>query len=416
MHIGLGVAWLWAARQRREEIGRWRRGEGWRRRDEVEEEFKVSIVVPMKGEKEGVEENVLSHTQSAFKGRSELILAVEDESDPAAEIASRIKQRSHIPCTIVWSGPPEGSSHKAKAMVTGVDCASEDADFVLFHDDDAVSHPMVCTSLVNCFRRKTRPLLATGYPFDLPPATGGSILCHAILSYHAVLGIAFSQGEVSLHVWGGCMLLPGQLLKAPTSPARQRLLCGGYSDDLILASLAKELGMTIACPGSAVLPSPVPGSPGVASWWSFLRRQIFVLDTYASEVNKRVNRSLLVGLAALSSLATWPLLSLPIDLARSSPRRIAPLAISLGSVAFSTFSSMRMYRSLAALWRSFAPEGWWRHVDLSGLRPHKLALGVLTTFAAVPFVCVATLVKDDIVWGDIRYRKRRGSVTPIARA
>jgi hypothetical protein len=61
---------------------------------------------------------------------------------------------------------------------------------------------------------------------------------------------------------------------------------GAYSDDLILAALAGARRQRILCPGAAVFPTALEPRCSAAQAWNYLRRQLFVLDTYTSPHNR----------------------------------------------------------------------------------------------------------------------------------
>ena len=76
---------------------------------------------------------------------------------------------------------------------------------------------------------------------------------------------------------------------------------GGYSDDLIVASCCGEHRLRILCPPSAIFPQPLEGDVSWGRYWNYLRRQLFVMDTYVSAHNRRVNHCMLL----LHPLLSW---------------------------------------------------------------------------------------------------------------
>jgi hypothetical protein len=73
----------------------------------------------------------------------------------------------------------------------------------------------------------------------------------------------------------------------PPSPASQLWREGGYSDDLLLAALAARDGLPVATHRAALLPQLLQAAPGWAAYWNYLRRQIWVLDTYGDDHCRR---------------------------------------------------------------------------------------------------------------------------------
>ena len=51
-----------------------------------------------------------------------------------------------------------------------------------------------------------------GYPFDIPQP-GAGLPTYCVMAYHLPLVVAFSLKPRIQFVWGGCMLLPLQLLR-----------------------------------------------------------------------------------------------------------------------------------------------------------------------------------------------------------
>lgn len=84
-------------------------------------------------------------------------------------------------------------------------------------------------------------------------------------------------------------------------PGTQAWSEGGYSDDLIVASSCGEHGLPIACPSSAIFPQLLDGDVSARRYWNYLRRQLYVMDTYVSAHNRRVNH----GMLLLHPLLSW---------------------------------------------------------------------------------------------------------------
>jgi len=83
------------------------------------------------------------------------------------------------------------------------------------------------------------------------------------------------------------MLLPASHF-APDGCVTRAWGDGAYSDDLILASLAGALQRRILCPGAAVFPIHLEPRCTAQQAWNYLRRQLFVLDTYMFPHNRCV--------------------------------------------------------------------------------------------------------------------------------
>lgn len=151
---------------------------------------------------------------------------------------------------------------------------------------------------------------------------GAGLPAYASLAYHLPLSIAFSTRRRAPFVWGGCMLLrarelagdPRGLLKArarqhacarrhacprlracprcgalllrpaatiaPSTHTPQAWRDGGYSDDMLLAAACSAAGLPVATHRAALLPQLLGPGGGWRGYWNYLRRQLYVLDTY----------------------------------------------------------------------------------------------------------------------------------------
>lgn len=94
-----------------------------------------------------------------------------------------------------------------RSLCHGIRAACATSKYVLCLDDDVQLHRSTLTDLVTRLERDPTFFMATGYPFDVP-AAGAGLLAYCVLVYHLPLLIAFATSDVTLNVWGGCMLLP----------------------------------------------------------------------------------------------------------------------------------------------------------------------------------------------------------------
>jgi hypothetical protein len=137
-------------------------------------------------------------------------------------------------------------------------------------------------------------------------------------AYHLPLMVAFSHGTVSKNVWGGCMLVPAHHC-APGGSVARAWGDGAYSDDLILAALAGALRLRVLCPGAAAFPISLEPACSAAQAWNYLRRQLYVLDTYTSAHNRCVNHALLLATVAAAAALLVPL---PVMALHAAVRRL----------------------------------------------------------------------------------------------
>jgi hypothetical protein len=77
-------------------------------------------------------------------------------------------------------------------------------------------------------------------------------------------------------VWrSGCMMLRTAELKADCCGVLSAYRNGGYSDDLILASICNKTGRAIACPAQALFVNYMDPTGSTAKYWNYLRRQLY---------------------------------------------------------------------------------------------------------------------------------------------
>ena len=352
------------------------------------------------------------------------------------------------------------------------------------------------------------------------PAGGASLPAYAALAYHLPLSIVFSLRRRAPFVWGGCMMLRARELAAHHGGrgALRAWRDGGYSDDLLLAALCARERLPVATHRAALLPQLLPRRFGWGAYWNYLRRQIYVLDTYDTDHCRRLNHGLLaahtwastcVGLALPSAAAQLACLAAPRAGAaaalagRAAALKLAALAAAaassggqgaaasaaaagvltaLGAVAERASAAGAALAAVGSCPASVvAPWGgprWWQPAALSlfvgvmcaaqcalawmgsqsvammaalseeggsggvggssgsGAKRSKASsssgsaavlaqaapmcwarawLGILVESFVLPACVALTLLRDEIEWAGIAYRKRRGRVTVVSR-
>jgi hypothetical protein len=63
---------------------------------------------------------------------------------------------------------------------------------------------------------------------------------------------------------------------------------------LVLGAYCVENGLSIGLPASALYPQLLPPNTTLSQYWNYLRRQLFVLDTYYNESNRVANHTLML--------------------------------------------------------------------------------------------------------------------------
>ena len=403
----------------------------------------VAVVMPVKGVHAESMSNWRTQLVSDYRGRVDYVFVVERASDPAAPVARRLcAERDDA--RLVVAGSSSSCSQKIYSMLAGVRAAPEDAEFILFLDDDIRVHRNTVGTLVESMQTHApRMFLSNGFPFDLPSADG-PFANYLTMVYHLVLLVAFSQGEWTKNVWGGCMILRADDLRGNAHGCVDKYRDGGYSDDLILAALCDEHGRTVGCPADAIFPQRMCGRQSTWQWWNYLRRQLFVMDTYATPHNRAVNHGMLLALSYLSAAVTSAMAFAAAHLATaawmacvqsvqnerglddvsfawitSAPwtwtfrasTRAALSAATFAAFAAALSGAREMYAQMGEMARLLGDEDAPRAVR--EIRWRRVAAAFWVTYSLVPLASVVTLLKPTVEWAGIRYRKRRGKVTRI---
>jgi len=336
---------------------------------------------------------------------------------------------------LLVAGSSTSCSQKIHSMLAGALASDEDTTFVLFLDDDIRTHRNTIGVLVRSMtaalhvknkKRKT-PFLTNGFPMDLP-SRSSPFANYLTFVYHLVLLIAFSQGEVAKNVWGGCMMLRRESLAKDEHGFVTAYKRGGYSDDLILASACDEHDEIVGCPHEAVFPQRLDETQTLRQWWNYVRRQLFVMDTYANDWNRNVNHGMLFVLTYLSLATTVALVLCGAHLFLFVAARVfffkdenakfvhPPPPPTLSFATFFCFAlalsaARRMYHDTGKLVAALGDADAFEKVRLIDWK--KVALAFFATYAVVPLAAVATLASREVEWAGIRYVKKNGKVTRL---
>ena len=401
-----------------------RRGRGGKD-DDTKDAPKVSVVMPVKGAHPESASNWRTQLQSAYRGEIQYIFVLESEHDPGAPLVKKVLKETERNARIRYAGASMTCSQKIHNMLAGLEGSDEDSTYVLFLDDDVRLHRNTIGSLVSSMEaNQPKMFLTNGFPFDLPPKHGVNFPSYMTMAFHMVLLIAFSHpGEWTKNVWGGCMMARRSSFVNDEHGCRSKYERGGYSDDLILAALCDEFRRTVGAPADCIFPQRVKHT--WRQWWNYMRRQLFVMDTYSTTHNKRVNHGMLLVLSYLSlavtsgvALCVHDLGVWAYEIATESgggtpgwevtewtlPRTLSVCAFFAFAGAMGGARSMyveigRMATLLGdeGVTESVAAIDWWR-----------VGAAFWCCYACVPAMAIYTLANPQVVWSGIPYRKRRG--------
>jgi Glycosyl transferase family 21 len=419
-----------------------------------------------------------STTTLLDRSRLEFIFVVEDKHDPAHSIIQNIIKST---CTnanrsarIVYSGLASKSSQKIHNLIAGISSATTTENtllqpkYILCLDDDVHVHPTALSSLIRDMEASPDLRIATGYPFDIPAEHAG-ILSYAALAYHLPLVIGFSLNEKTHFVWGGCMLFRAQDVR-PEDDLLGFLsgwTDGGYSDDLTVAARCTELGLQVLCPSYAIFPQYLDANYSIKRYWNYLRRQLVVLDTYASDHNRCTNHVMAVLHCYFSWAFVVPVGSCIVKVGIWGGMIIIKALVSLlivsGAVAASNvngggnrelqkefpslfrvstnflenndthfrklsyisaicFIACSLYAAISLRWMTSVvctvmgknnPEALSSKILIKRFNWVKLWVGFITANAVLPICMVYTFMTRHITWAGVKYRRRSGKIISV---
>lgn len=339
----------------------------------------------------------------------------------------------------------------AHSLVAGITQATKTrSKYVVCLDDDVQLHPLALSSLITDMEQSPECRVGTGYPFDIPDPKS-NILTYAALAYHLPLLIGLSLHKKTQFVWGGCMVFRAEdVSKDDKLGFLAAWMDGGYSDDLIVAARSTQLQLPILCPSHAMYPQWLDGDYNLKRYWNYLRRQLFVLDTYSSSHNRRTNHSLAllhcygswsfvipcllvfarIGLWSISrlisvatssqlkpsslvSLSSFNILSVPSNSVEDcNPAYRASIALFVMCSLYMFISLFFMMRVVLVLLLALNPA-------LSKSRLHRcfdwprLVVGFWLANAILPICMAYTFATSTIEWSSIVYRRCRGKVVEV---
>ena len=331
---------------------------------------------------------------------------------------------------LVIAGSSTTCSQKIHSMVCGIENASRNSKLILFLDDDIRTHGntigVLVESMIGDKTNKNKPFLSNGFPFDLP-CKHAPFTNYLTMVYHLVLLIAFSHGDKCFNVWGGCMMVALDDFRSNKHNILSKYNLGGYSDDLILAAMCDEFSETVKCPFELIFPQRMSVKQSFEQWWNYLRRQLFVMDTYSSNRNKQINHGMLGVLSYLSFAATggmsWGMWRIIVwvfsvlvygkdDVVYGDKYNVMLPFLTLFSFVCALRAAKSMYRELGSLSNVLGDKS--AQSEISDIQWWKVGVAFWVTYSIVPVAVVVTVCKNTIEWAGIRYRKRKGKVVRVA--
>ncbi len=235
--------------------------------DQVQSSFlpPVSLIVPVKGHDEGLQENLASLASLDYPDYELIIAARAPDDVPAGVVPAGAR--------VVFSeGQPAGAAEKLQNLLAAVRAVRPETQVLAFADSDGRVSRGWLRALVAPLRQ-AEVGAATGYRVYLPqPPSFWPALRSA---WNAVIFGTFAAGEVDF-VWGGAMALRKELFARLGVGS---LWASTASDDYVLTEAVRAAKLQLRfAPGALVVSSDAIAARELLVW---IRRQMIITRVYA---------------------------------------------------------------------------------------------------------------------------------------
>ena len=409
---------------------------------------KVTVILAVKGVGEQGLANWKSQLVSMYGGSLEFLFCVESKDDAAyaAIQALSIELGAASNIRLVVAGLASHCSQQIHNQMAGAKASSPDSKYILFLDDDIQLHPGSIGELVRVMEDRPQVFVCTGYSFDIPSTP--SLAAYAAVAYRLPLQIGMASGGKVFFVWGGCIFLRTEDLRSNRYGMMTALQQNGYSNDLILTSVAGQNDREVWSSDVSIFPGKMSGGWTFRRYWNYVRRQIFALLTYCSAYAYRTNRmgwvvymylswALLLPLVpSLWELATWmasmswalvqwidnPVTAVATAVVGRSwaawalthatcPVSLALSAANVAAAGVLTLSGYNLFLSVVSLCNKLSPGA--PQIKMENLSLVYAIGGMAVNLLMLPIIALFTYFKGDITWAGIRYVRRNGVVAKV---
>ncbi|KAJ4459314.1 putative ceramide glucosyltransferase 2 [Paratrimastix pyriformis] len=348
----------------------------------------------------------------------EFIFVTESATDPAYPALQKLKEEfPDRNITIAVAGQSWHNGQKIHNILEGLTHLSADSQFLLLLDADMMMHPGTVIAMVNGLQSDPRNFIASGSPVEVPPQ-GGSFIPYLYMAYRRLNLIAFKSEHVP-YAWGGCMMLRTAEVRANMYGLLDKWRNGGYSDDQIATGCAWEGHRTIYSPRSAFFPTVLDKNVSFRSYWNFLSRQMYVIDTYTCRADRRANAWLLVGAISGGVAFTMPVLLLAFNLLSLLAYPLARLVglsipwVSGALVGATAYMLVVVGLAVAALeFLEYIITLMFTKLNLR-CDHVKLGLAFIVYFGLMSIMAVRSVLTNDIIWAGIVYTKSGGRIVKV---
>ncbi|MBI4752690.1 MAG: glycosyltransferase [Acidobacteria bacterium] len=231
---------------------------------------RVAVFLPCKGVDEGLE-RTLSVLAELDYPRYELILMVEEPTDPAFPVLSQLCQNYPEMMRLVVAGKANHSGQKVHNLLVGVKQVHPEAEVLAFLDSDVgigrdwlleLVKPLADPTVAATTGYRWFPLSVGRWPNLLRAAWNGSI------------ATSLGPGKNNF-AWGGSMAIRRTDFEQLDIAGHWQ---GAVSDDYALTQAVRSAGRPIVFTPTCLVPTP--GITSFRDLWEFTTRQIIITRVY----------------------------------------------------------------------------------------------------------------------------------------
>ncbi len=338
----------------------------------------ATVIVPVKGEDEGLKENLAALADLDYPDYELLVVArAEGDIPPGA-----VPQRARV--VIAGNGDP-GTGEKINNLLAAVAAARPESDLLAFADSDGRSRPRWLRALAAGLEEKDIGA-ATGYRWHLPEPADFWSLMRSV--WNGVIAGEFGPGPVRF-AWGGAMAVRRETFEQARVAEFWR---GSVSDDYMLTAAVRAAGLQVIYEPGALVVSTDHTRAGEFFQW--MRRQLIITRIYEPRLWALALAAHAVYCGALVASAAI--------VATGHIAGAGALAAQLGLGMWKGRNRLRLARLSLPEYREWFDRHGWAHVLLVPLVTWVWLCGLLMSATT-----------NTIEWRGTRYRLRAGTVERV---
>lgn len=330
----------------------------------------VTVIVPVKGWDEGLQENLAALGELDYPDY-ELIVVSKSEGDLPEGVAPG-KAR------VVYSGENADSrtGEKIHNLLAGVGAARAESEVFAFADSDGRVTRRWLRALVTALKREGAGA-ATGYRWHLPERPGFWSLVRS--AWNAVIAGGFGSQPCAF-AWGGAMAIRREVFAGARVAEFWK---GAISDDYRLSAAVQQGGLKIVYAPGAMTPC-VDGTGG-GEFLGWIRRQMMITRFYAPRLWWTALVAHVLYCGAMGSALVCAL--------KGSGWGAAALAAQVGLGMGKGWLRLRLAKAALPEYGAWWGRWGWIHVVMVPVATWAWLWG-----------CVGSAVGRTIVWRGYRYR------------